>query len=347
MSTADGGPLADVGAVVIGRNEGERLARCLDSLHGTVARIVYADSGSSDGSVELARARGAEVVELPRDRPMNAARGRNAGFARLRTLGPDLAYVFFVDGDCRVEPGFLAAARAALAADNGLVAVCGRRRELFPDASLYNRVVDCEWNTPVGASDGFGGDVLVRASALAAIGGYDEAMNQGEDPETAFRLRAAGGRILRLAHDMTWHDVALHSFAAWRRRHRRGGHAYAHGAWKHRAHPRRYNQRAVLSILAWGAALPLVALAAGPFTRGLSLALFALYGVQWARIRAHRRRQGDDGRSAARYALLITYGKLEEAVGVLSCFLGLARGRGARVIEYKASAPAERERRAA
>ena len=41
----------DLGAVVIGRNEGARLERCLDSLQGTVACIVYADSGSEDGSV--------------------------------------------------------------------------------------------------------------------------------------------------------------------------------------------------------------------------------------------------------------------------------------------------------
>jgi len=331
---------------VIGRNEGERLARCLASLVGTVARVVYADSGSSDGSVELARAHGAEVVELARGTPMNAARGRNAGFARLRELAPELAYVFFVDGDCRVEAGFLAEARAALAADAGLAAVAGRRRELEPEASLYNRVVDCEWNTPVGESDGFGGDVLVRAAALVAVGGYDEHMNQGEDPETAFRLRAAGWRIRRIACDMTRHDVALLTFAAWRRRHRRGGHAYAHGAWKHLGHPRRYNQRAVLSILAWGAVLPLVALGAAPLTHGLSLGLLALYLLQWSRIRAFRRRQGDDPRTASRYALLITYGKCEEALGVLSCLLSLARGGGARVIEYKAPAASVEQRRA-
>lgn len=340
--------LADVGAVVIGRNEGARLGHCLDSLLGTVAHVVYADSGSSDGSVALARSRGAETVELPRDAPMNAARGRNAGFARLRALAPELEYVFFVDGDCRVVPGFLAEARATLAADAGLAAVCGRRRELFPAASLYNRVVDCEWNTPVGESEGFGGDVLVRAAALAAVGGYDEGMNQGEDPETAFRLRAAGWRIRRIACDMTLHDVALHSFAAWRRRHRRGGHAYAHGAWKHRGRPGAYNQRALLSILAWGAALPLVLLVAAPFTRGLSLAFLALYGLQWWRIRAHRRRQGDDAAAASRYALLIVYGKFEEAVGVLSCLASFARGGGARVIEYKApSATQDETRRAA
>ncbi|MGB0911952.1 MAG: glycosyltransferase, partial [Phaeobacter italicus] len=51
-----------VGAVVIGRNEGQRLIDCLTSMRGQVARIVYVDSGSTDGSQDAATALGAEVV---------------------------------------------------------------------------------------------------------------------------------------------------------------------------------------------------------------------------------------------------------------------------------------------
>lgn len=47
-----------VDAIVIGRNEGQRLIDCLGSLLGQVRRVIYVDSGSSDGSVEAARARG-------------------------------------------------------------------------------------------------------------------------------------------------------------------------------------------------------------------------------------------------------------------------------------------------
>ena len=43
-----------IGCVVIGRNEGQRLVRCLESLLGRVAHIVYVDSGSTDGSVAMA-----------------------------------------------------------------------------------------------------------------------------------------------------------------------------------------------------------------------------------------------------------------------------------------------------
>jgi hypothetical protein len=61
-------------AVVIGRNEGERFRRCLDSLRGKVSPIVYVDSGSTDGSIPYAREPGVEVVELGSSIPFTAAR---------------------------------------------------------------------------------------------------------------------------------------------------------------------------------------------------------------------------------------------------------------------------------
>lgn len=327
--------LSDVGVVVIARNEGERLLACLNSLAGRTAAVVYADSASTDGSPERARGLGAEVVVLDRSTPLNAARGRNAGFARLLELHPRLTYVFFVDGDCELAPGFLAEARALLESRPELGAVCGRRRERFPEASFYNRAVDSEWNTPVGEAEAFGGDVLLRVSAMRQVGGYCEVLNQGEDPEFSFRLRRAGWRLLRIAHDMTRHDVALLRFSAWRRRHRRGGYAYAHGAALHWREPGRFNQRALASILLWGALLPLgVVLALVP-TNGLALFLLGAYALLWWRIRAHRLRQGDPVRHASRYAALIAFGKLEEAVGVLHCAWTLVTRRTPLTVEYK------------
>src|ERR1044071_10482116 len=93
------------GVVVIGRNEGERLRRCFESLGSLARRAVYVDSGSTDGSIALARSFGAEVVELPADRPFTAARARNAGVDRLVANFPKTGLVQFVDGDCRVAEG--------------------------------------------------------------------------------------------------------------------------------------------------------------------------------------------------------------------------------------------------
>lgn len=69
---------SDLGIVIIGRNEGERLVRCLASVHGQ-ARVVYVDSGSTDESVAKARAAGADVVSLDLTIPFTAAEQEAAG----------------------------------------------------------------------------------------------------------------------------------------------------------------------------------------------------------------------------------------------------------------------------
>src|SRR5689334_17290215 len=101
--------LARAGVVVIGRNEGERLAACLQSLCALGVPVVYVDSGSRDGSVALARslAHVTKVVELDPARPFSAARARNEGFAALREAQPDTACVQFLDGDCTLAEGWL------------------------------------------------------------------------------------------------------------------------------------------------------------------------------------------------------------------------------------------------
>ncbi|WP_204244731.1 glycosyltransferase family A protein [Parasphingorhabdus marina] len=163
---------AKTGIVIIGRNEGERLVRCLESLATSRAPIVYVDSASTDGSPEAARARGALVHDLDLDRPFTAARARNEGLEKLRQLTPDPEFVLFVDGDCEVEPGWMEAATRFLDDHPEVAAVCGRRRERYPDASVYNQLCDREWNTAIGEAAACGGDALMRGEALAITGGF-------------------------------------------------------------------------------------------------------------------------------------------------------------------------------
>ena len=68
--------MSDLGAVIIGRNEGERLRRCLNSVVGRDVTVVYVDSCSIDNSVELARSMGVEIVELDPSIPFTAARAQ-------------------------------------------------------------------------------------------------------------------------------------------------------------------------------------------------------------------------------------------------------------------------------
>ncbi len=212
-----------IGAVAIARNEGERLKNCLRSLTGKCATIVYVDSGSTDRSVEFAKSLGVEVVELDMSKPFSMARARNAGFARLREILPTMKYVQFVDGDCELDPNWLPTGTAWLDSHSETVAVCGRRRERFPEKSIYNQICDIEWNTPVGPAKSCGGDALMRVATFAASGGYSEQLIAGEEPELCLRLRNVGGKIDRIDAEMTRHDAAILTFAAWWKRTLRGG----------------------------------------------------------------------------------------------------------------------------
>ncbi|MEZ5734618.1 MAG: glycosyltransferase [Novosphingobium sp.] len=215
-----------LGIVAIGRNEGERFRRCLHSIPAGIP-VVYVDSASTDGSVAFARSQGAEVVELDLSRPFTAARARNEGFARLLERWPQIGFVQFVDGDCELESEWLSVARAFLEDHPEVGAVCGRRRERYPEVSFYNRLCDEEWNTPVGSAAACGGDSLVRVRALRDAGGFDAAIVAGEEPELCVRMRAAGWAIWRLDAPMTIHDAAIHHFRQWWQRARRSGYGYA------------------------------------------------------------------------------------------------------------------------
>src|SRR4028118_1249911 len=131
--------LHKVGLVAIGRNEGQRLGACLRSALSKVALVVYVDSGSTDGSLELARSIGADTVELDLSKPFTAARGRNEGFARLRQLAPDIEFVQFVDGDCEIVDGWLQRAQQERAAQPESAGGGGRRPARYPAANIYNQ----------------------------------------------------------------------------------------------------------------------------------------------------------------------------------------------------------------
>ena len=321
--------------VVIGRNEGDRLVRCLRSVAG--CQIVYVDSASTDESVANARVEGAEVVQLNMSLPFTAARARNEGFARLKALGPLPEFVQFVDGDCELAPGWLDAAEAALRADPRIAIVCGRRRERFPEASVYNRICDIEWNTPAGVADACGGDFLVRASVFDDVGGFDASVIAGEEPELCFRLRVRGHVILRIDHEMTLHDAAMTRFGQWWRRTQRSGYAYALGYAMHGKSPERFRRRNVISIMLWGGAVPgvfVVCLALGLPLAALLVALSM--PVQVARVRRGlpSSRIPDAGDAQA-YAASCVLGKVPEFQGVLQCWRDLLAGQRRAIIEYK------------
>jgi len=317
---------ADIAAIVIGRNEGARLIACLDSLAGAVARVIYVDSGSTDGSRDAARARGAEVVELDMHQPFTAARARNAGLAHLTGADTPPTFVQFMDGDCSLQPGWLRTAQAFLEGNPTAAVACGRRRERYPEASIYNRLIDAEWDTPVGRARACGGDALMRVAALQEVGGFDPDLIAGEEPELCVRLRAKGWEIWRLDAEMTLHDAAMTRFGQWWQRTRRGGYAFAEGAMLHGAAPERHCVPNLLRLILWGMVLPLATILGAVITPW-ALLLLLVWPAQVLRLRL---------RGMPWYrAVFLTLTKLPEAQGALMYVRHRLSRTRARLIEYK------------
>ncbi len=310
------------GIVVIGRNEGERLKACFDSLPAGYP-VVYVDSASTDGSVALASQAGHGLVELSADQKLSAARARNAGLKQLVEMWPSLTAVQFLDGDCELFPDWLATAEQALEQTDNLAAVCGQRYEKYPDHSIYNRLCAIEWDTPVGDALAVGGDSLMRIGPVLQAGGFDEAFVGGEEPELCYRMRQAGWKIARLDVQMTLHDAAMDRWQQWWARNARSGGAFAQSAQKHGRGPERFGVRASLSIWLYGAILPLLALALAPLTGGFSVvALFVIYLVQTLRISRDAEKTRGLSRSLAwRYGASIVLGKFPHLAGQLRFWL--------------------------
>ncbi|MEM7229763.1 MAG: glycosyltransferase [Planctomycetota bacterium] len=341
--TAEKSALQRIGVVAIARNEGDRLKQCLSSIPDSVARIVYVDSGSDDGSVAWAREQGIDVVELDTSQGFTAARARNAGIRRLLACVPEVECVQVVDGDCEIDATWLSTALEALDADERRAVVCGRRRERFPEATIFNRLCDMEWNTPIGEARACGGDALIRIDAWRDVGGLDETLIAGEEPEFCLRLRRAGWSIQRVDAEMTLHDADMHRLTQWWRRNKRSGHAYAE--WNHRygADAERFGTRDVRSIIEWTIVLPALAIGLAWLTWGVSLLLLGGYIMLYRRIRAHRINHGDEASHASLYARYCVLGKFPQCLGILTYWFNQAWGRRSTLIEYKSSPAVVRE----
>jgi GT2 family glycosyltransferase len=324
-----------IACVVIGRNEGDRLRACLSSLSGGAGQVVYVDSGSTDGSVELARELGARVVDLDLSRPFTAARARNEGYRELKRVAPDAQFVQFVDGDCSVAGGWLEQAASFLEANPEFGVACGRRREKHPEQSVYNAVCDVEWDTPIGEARACGGDAMMRCSAFDAVEGFDASLIAGEEPELCVRLRAAGWKIMRLPAEMTAHDAAIYRLGQWWKRTVRSGYAYAQGAHMHGRPPERHCVEPLRRIVMWTCALPATVLVLWLPTGGLSAFLLSAYGVSFARTFAATLRRGHDTKTSVAYALSCTVGRFAELQGVGRFLRDRWVGRQSKLIEYK------------
>jgi glycosyltransferase involved in cell wall biosynthesis len=322
-----------VGAVVIGRNEGERLKRCLTSLTNQINLIVYVDSGSTDNSVENATALGVNVVMLDLNLPFTAARARNEGFKRLIEIYPKIEYVQFVDGDCEVVITWLTDSVGFLDLNCQYAVVCGRRRERYPEHSIFNLMCDAEWDTPIGDAKACGGDAMMKVKAFHEIGGYRDQLIAGEEPELCVRLRKCGWQVWRLNSEMTLHDAAIIKFSQWWKRTVRSGYAFAEGAYMHGAPPERHWVRESRRSLIWGLVIPVFAILTGIISWQYTMIVALIYPLQIGRLMLKNKQESKP--YSLEIAVFSVLGKFAEMYGQLKFYYQRLFSMPAQLIEYK------------
>ncbi|SEG52493.1 Glycosyltransferase, catalytic subunit of cellulose synthase and poly-beta-1,6-N-acetylglucosamine synthase [Bryocella elongata] len=330
---------ATLSVVIIGRNEGARLERCLESIarmdrEGLQVDVIYVDSDSKDNSVELARRHGARVVALHPIRP-TAALGRNAGWHESQA-----EFVLFLDGDTILDPQFVQKALPEFAQPR-IACVWGHRRERKPLRSIYSRVLDLDWIYAPGIVPFCGGDAIFRRSVLITARGYDETLIAGEEPELCQRLQILGHRILHIDTPMTEHDLAIDRFAQYWKRAERAGHAYAEVStrlagtkfplWSEES--RRNRLHALVLI-----AVPVIAISGSVLLRSAwPLLTLALLPMVFLRSAWKARWKKADPITLMLYGVHSHLQQIPIAVGQWRYRVGRRKGRTMKLVEYKRS----------
>lgn len=168
-------------------------------------RIIFVDNGSTDGSAALIeeiadsyRAAGIRASTLHRSND-GFGTGHNAGIA-----AGDAEFVLVTNVDVEFEPDALAVIVRSAIADAPQVAAWELRQLPFEHPKYYDPVTGLtNWNSHA--------CVLLRRSAMASVGGYDESIFMyGEDVEISYRLRRAGYQLKYVPRATLTH----HSFTA-------------------------------------------------------------------------------------------------------------------------------------
>ncbi len=199
-----------ISVVIVNWNRRELLRACLESLRrqsGISFETIVVDNGSNDGSPDLAREFGAQVI----------CNQSNLGFCAANNQGITASrgeYVALINNDAEAEPGWLAALHRACssASDVGMAAskvlvwedptrIDKAGHLIFPDGQnrgrgagaldrgQFDRAEEVLW--PDGCA------AMYRKSMLDRIGGFDEDFfAYGDDAELGLRARIAGWRCL-------------------------------------------------------------------------------------------------------------------------------------------------------
>ena len=175
-------------SVVIPVYNGEAfVADAIDSVlaqEGAAFELIVIDDGSTDGSVAQV-ARFGSAVRLLRGPHRGIAAARNRGLA-----AAEGELIAWLDADDLWEPEALHVLAEALAADRALAGVYGMVEQFSTESVAVRRQVPSERTAARRA-----GTMLLRRSACALVGGFDESLTLGEMIDWISRAEGEGLRL--------------------------------------------------------------------------------------------------------------------------------------------------------
>lgn len=323
-------PCETVSVVVIGRNEGERLTKCLEAVNrmrypATLIEKIYVDSESTDGSAKRAAEAGFRVL-CYRAALRTAAGARDLGW---RASGSD--FVLFLDGDCSVDTDFLRHA-VGRALSERASAICGRIREVRADSCPKRRTLALHWEINRAAQPGWsyynGGCALVKRAALMEVGGFNVELAATENTDLGRRLMQRSGGVWYVNRAMADHDSGVKTWSEMFRRCVRNGYWFERYQAVRRPTTETEAPAEMRTGAGWKAAPGLAAVLFGAALAGAGGATFGLGAAAaaslWKRMRKIRRVRGTnadvtDGLLLAYYDFTVWCGSLrylaERAVG--------------------------------
>ena len=271
-------------------NEEAHLPRLLDQFCAdpNAARIVVADGGSTDRSVEIVR-RASEadprIVLLHNSRRIQSA-GVNLAVS---TYGDEAPFFVRVDAHAGYPRDFLATLITAQA-ENGADSVAISMRATASSESCFQRAAAAAQNSVLGTGGSahraggarrwvdHGHHALFRTATFRAAGGYDESFSHNEDAELDLRITQMGGKILLAADVLIDYFPRTRASALWRQ-YFKFGEGRARTALKHKTplKPRQLVPAMIAPAVALAVLAPLSPMFALPALAWLSLCL--AYGL--------------------------------------------------------------------
>ena len=195
-----------VSVIIKAYNEERRIAQALRSSLAAVAEVggevILADGHSTDDTVAIASALPVRIVRLLDGGERSCGIGPQLGFQH--ACGE---FVYVMDADMQLQPGFLPAALDYLDAHPQVAGVGGRIVEMNLHCLEYReRALRNAAHLAPGEVDRLDGGGLYRREAVEQAGWLsDRNLHAYEEFDLAVRLRAAGWKLVRVPVDAVTH----------------------------------------------------------------------------------------------------------------------------------------------